>query len=156
MKTNIGIPDKNRQQTADILSIVLADEHVLYMKTRNAHWNVRGRDFHAMHLFFESQYKELEGVIDEVAERIKSIGYDAPGSLAAMLKLTKLKELSGDDRDSVTFIKALLADHETLTRELRKMAEKCQDLGDDGSNDFLIGLLQIHEKMAWMLRASLE
>lgn len=156
MKTNIGISDKNRKQTAELLSIVLADEHVLYMKTRNAHWNVRGRDFHAMHLFFESQYKELEGVIDEVAERIKSIGFDAPGSLAAMLKLTKLKELSGDDRDSASFIKALLADHETLCKDLREKAEKCQDLGDDGSNDFLIGLLQTHEKMAWMLRASLE
>lgn len=156
MKTNIGIPDKNRRQVSERLSILLADEHVLYMKTRNAHWNVRGRDFHAMHLFFETQYKELEGIIDEIAERIKSLGFDAPGSMAAMLKITKLKELTGDDRDSLSFIKALLADHETLTRELRTDAEKCSDLEDEGTNDFLIGLLQIHEKMAWMLRASLE
>jgi len=156
MKTNIGISDKSRKEVVSILSKLLADEYVLYTKTRNAHWNVSGPDFHAMHLFFESQYDQVDESIDEIAERIKSLGHDAPGSLATMLKLTRLKETTGESASSQSLIKGLLADHEAIIRQLRDDAPKCAKLGDDGTNDFLVGLMEEHEKMAWMLRASLS
>lgn len=157
MKTslNTGIPDKARKEIAGILAKLLADEHVLYLKTRNAHWNVVGIDFHAMHLFFESQYGQIEENIDEIAERIRSLGHVSPGSLGEMLKLARLREIPGDRHKSAEFIKALLADHEQIIRQLRDDAPKCAKLGDDGTNDFLVGLMEEHEKMAWMLRASL-
>ena len=156
MKTNIGIADKNREKVCGILSRLLADEYVLQAKTRNAHWNVVGPDFHAMHLFFEEQYTKLAEVIDELAERIRSLGGVAPGSLAAFLKLTRLKELESKLAHSASFVKALLADHETIVREMREGAEVCQKLEDEGTNDFLIGLMEDHEKTAWMLRSTLE
>lgn len=156
MKTNIGIPDKNREKVAALLAPLLADEYVLQAKTRNAHWNVVGPDFHAMHLFFEEQYTKLAQVIDDIAERIRALGAVAPGSLGAFLKLTRLKELDSSLRHSPHFVKTLLADHETLIRAMREAAEDCQKLDDEGTNDFLIGLVQEHEKTAWMLRATLE
>lgn len=156
MKTNIGISDKNREKVSALLAPLLADEYVLQAKTRNAHWNVVGRDFHAMHLFFEEQYTKLAQVIDDIAERIRSLGGTAPGSLGAFLKLSHLKELDSRLEHSPYFVKALLADHETLIREMRAAAEQCQKLDDEGTNDFLIGLVQEHEKTAWMLRATLE
>ncbi len=155
MKTNIGITEKNREDVSALLAKLLADEHVLYMKTRNAHWNVKGPDFHAMHLFFEGQYGQIAEAVDEVAERIRALSVDAPGSLAEMLKLTTLKELHGAADSSLHFIQALLADHESIIRTLRTDQEKAADLGDDGTSDFLVGLMEEHEKMAWMLRASL-
>ncbi|HEY1049294.1 MAG TPA: DNA starvation/stationary phase protection protein [Prosthecobacter sp.] len=155
MKTNIGIPDKNREKVAALLAPLLADEYVLQAKTRNAHWNVVGPDFHAMHLFFEEQYTKLAEVIDEIAERIRMLGGTAPGSLGAFLKLTHLKELDSKLSHSAPFVKALLADHETIIREMRDAAEICQKVEDEGTNDFIIGLIQEHEKTAWMLRATL-
>lgn len=155
MKTNIGIPDKNREKVAALLAPLLADEYVLQAKTRNAHWNVVGPDFHAMHLFFEEQYTKLAEVIDEIAERIRMLGGTAPGSLGAFLKLTHLKELDSKLSHSALFVKALLADHETIIREMRDAAEICQKVEDEGTNDFIIGLIQEHEKTAWMLRATL-
>ncbi len=156
MKTNIGITDKSRKDIAGILAKLLADEYVLYTKSRNAHWNVTGPDFHAMHKFFEEQYDQIEESIDEIAERIRALGHAAPGSLAEMSQLTRLKEMPGTSHGSGKFAAALLADHEQIIRQLRDDAPKCAKLGDDGSNDFLVGLMEEHEKMAWMLRASLS
>jgi starvation-inducible DNA-binding protein len=156
MKTNIGIPDKARKEVAAILAKLLADEYVLYSKTRNAHWNVTGPDFHAMHKFFEEQYDQTDESLDEIAERIRALGHDAPGSLAEMGKLARLKEMPGAGHRSGKFVEALLADHERIIRQLRDDAPKCAKLGDDGTNDFLVGLMEEHEKMAWMLRASLS
>lgn len=153
MKTNIGIPDKARKEIATLLSRLLADEYVLYTKTRNAHWNITGPDFHAMHTFFESQYDQIEESIDEIAERIRALGHDSPGSLAEFIKLARLKEIPGTSRRGSKFIAALLADHEQLIRQFRNDAPQCSKLGDDGTNDFLVGLTEEHEKMAWMLRA---
>jgi len=155
MKPSLGIPDKARKEIAGLLSKLLADAFVLSTKTRNAHWNVVGPDFHAMHLFFEGQYQQLAESIDEIAERIRSLGHNSPGSLAEMLKLARLKELPGATHPSRKWIEALLADHEQAIRQLRDDATKCAKLGDDGTNDFLIGLMERHEKTAWMLRASL-
>lgn len=156
MRTNIGIPDKARKDIAGLLAKLLADEYVLYTKTRNAHWNVTGPDFPAMHSFFESQYDQMEDSIDEIAERIRALGHQSPGSLTEMVRLTRLKELPGENLRSGKFAEALLADHEKMILQLRGDAPKCAKLGDDGTNDFLVGLMEEHEKMAWMLRATLS
>lgn len=156
MKTNIGISDKNRKEVSTLLGKLLADEFVLYTKTRNAHWNVVGPDFHAMHLFFEDQYGKLEGFIDDIAERIRSLANPALGSMKELLAATRLKEEKGELKSSAEFLKLLLQDHEQIIRQIREDAPRCEELGDDGSNDFLVGLLEEHEKMAWMLRSCLS
>lgn len=152
MKT--GLTDRARKQVSGVLAQLLADEHVLAASTRNAHWNVVGPDFHAMHLFFEAQYKELAETIDEIAERIRALDSVAPASLTELTKLARLPEHAGALQTSGKFIGWLLADHEALIVSLRDAAEVAEKAGDDPSNDFIIGLIEMHEKMAWMLRAS--
>lgn len=156
MKTSIGIKEEARQKIAEFLSVILADEHILYTKTRNAHWNVEGSDFHAMHLFFEEQYGELEGVIDEVAERIRQVGHYAPGTLKSFLELTRLTEAKEGKNDSINYIKELLADHESIILHIRENIEWIEDANDNGTADFVIAIMQGHEKQAWMLRAHLK
>jgi starvation-inducible DNA-binding protein len=157
MKTNIGIKEDDRKIVAEQLAKLLADEHVLYIKTRNAHWNVESPDFHSKHLFFEAQYTELEEFIDSVAERIRAIGHYAPATMKSFLQLTHLTEYSERTNDSAGFIKELLEDHESIIEFLRAninpFAEKYHDLG---TSDFITGLMQDHEKMAWMLRSHLK
>ena len=157
MKPNIGIPDADRSGVVEILNAVLADEYVLYTKTRNCHWNVVGERFHGLHKFFEDQYEALNDIVDEVAERARALGGWSGGTLAEFLKRTSLKEQPGEHPDAVTMTKNLLADHESLIRKLRadggKVAETFKDMG---TNDFLPGLLEKHEKMAWMLRSLSE
>lgn len=156
MKTSIGIKEEARQKIAEFLSVILADEHILYTKTRNAHWNVEGSDFHAMHLFFEEQYGELEGVIDEIAERIRQIGHYAPGTLKSFLELTRLTEAKEGKNDSTSYIKELKVDHESIIIHIRENIEWIEDANDNGTADFLIAIMQGHEKQAWMLRAHLK
>ena len=156
MKPNIDIHDNVRAEIAALLSKLLADESILSQKTRSAHWNIVGPDFHAMHGSFESQYRAIEESIDEVAERIRTLGHDAPGSLAEMLRHARLSEIDGAAHDSRTWVSALLTDHESIIIHLRADARVAGQLGDDGTNDFLIGLMQNHEKAAWMLRAGLQ
>lgn len=156
MKPNIDIHDDARAGIVALLSKLLADESILSQKTRSAHWNIVGPDFHAMHGFFEAQYLAIEESIDEVAERIRTLGHDAPGSLAEMLRHARLEEIDGVARDSRKWVGVLLADHESIIVHLRADARVAGQLGDDGTNDFLIGLMQDHEKAAWMLRAGLQ
>src|SRR5258708_35334744 len=113
MRTITGIKKESRQAVSEELVKLLADEFVLYTKTRNAHWNIEGSDFHAMHLFFESQYEQLDDIMDSVAERIRTIGHYAPATLKSFLKLTHLSE-SENKNGSLDFIKELLADHESI------------------------------------------
>ena len=155
MKISIGLDAKQIEDNVKALSVLLADEHILYTKTRNAHWNVEGADFHAMHVFFESQYDELEEIIDEVAERIRQLGQMAPGSLKEFIQLTNLSEKKLSKNDSQSFIKALLEDQESIISYIREAVEKMEDSKDFGTEDFLVGLLEKHEKMAWMLRGHL-
>lgn len=156
MKTEIGIKQNNLGEVAHALNCLLADEHVLYIKTRNAHWNVEGPDFLTKHKFFEEQYKEIEEIIDEVAERVRTIGHYAAGSLASFLELTHLAEDNREKNDSAGFMKILLEDHESIIIHLRENVNKFADEWKDvGSSDFITGLLKTHEKMAWMLRAHL-
>ena len=154
MKTNIGIKEKDRQAVADQLAKLLADEFVLYTKTRNAHWNVEGPDFHAMHIFFESQYEQLDEVMDSVAERIRKIGHYAPGTLTQLLQLTHLTEKSDSKNDSLGFLKELLEDHESIIEFIRGNINPIADkYNDAGTSDFITGLMETHEGMAWMIRA---
>jgi len=157
MKTNIGINQTNLQAVAAELCKLLADEFVLYTKTRNAHWNVEGTDFHSMHVFFESQYEQLDEVMDSVAERIRQLGHYAPATLKSFLSLTHLTEKLGEKNDSLGFIKELLTDHENIIIFLRENINKfASEYGDAGTSDFITGLMEGHEKLAWMLRSHLK
>ena len=157
MKPNIGMSDPDRQSVGTILNTCLADEYVLYTKTRNYHWNVVGPQFNDLHKFFESQYEELDGIVDEVAERGRSLGGKAAGTLAEFSRQTRLTEEPGQHPDAHTMIANLLADHEAVIQSLRADLVTVMDKhGDAGTNDFLTGLMEKHEKMAWMLRAFLD
>jgi starvation-inducible DNA-binding protein len=156
MKNYIGISDENRQAVAVQLTKLLADEYVLYTKTRNAHWNVEGPDFHSMHLFFESQYEQLDEIMDGVAERIRSIGHFAPATLKSFLNLTHLTEVVDSKNDSLTFLKELLEDHLSIIEFIRGNIEPfASKYNDYGSSDYITGLMEQHEKLAWMLKAHL-
>ena len=156
MKTEIGIKQSSLAEVAQALNVLLADENVLYIKTRNAHWNVEGPDFLTMHRFFEEQYKQIEQIIDDIAERIRTIGHYAEASLAGFLALTHLSEEAREKNDSKGYMKILLDAHETIIVHLRENVDRFADEWKDaGSADFITGLLETHEKMAWMLRAHL-
>jgi len=149
MNTQMGISDQNRQVVANELSKLLADEFILYTKTRNAHWNVEGADFHTAHLFFESQYEKLEEITDSVAERIRSIGHYAPATLKNFLSLTHLSELNEQKNDSNGFFQELLNDHESIIIMIRKNITPFADTYlDAGTSDYITGLMEEHEKMA--------
>ncbi len=154
MKPNIGIDDKDRKAVAKILNSVLADEYVLYTKTRNFHWNVESPSFSELHKFFEAQYEELNDIIDEVAERVRQVGEKSVATLKEFISLARLKEQPGKYPGDTQMIKTLLADQESLIRTLRKDLETVnEEHGDMGTSDFLTGLMEQHEKMAWMLRS---
>jgi len=157
MNASIGIAPANLQAVTVQLSKLLADEFLLYTKTRNAHWNVEGTDFHTMHIFFEQQYEQLDETMDSVAERIRQLGHYAPATLQSFLSLTHLTEKLGERNDSMGFIKELLTDHENIIILLRENINKfADDYGDAGTSDFITGLMEEHEKMAWFLRAHLK
>jgi starvation-inducible DNA-binding protein len=157
MHPNIGLVDEARQGVVAMLNTVLADEYVLYTKTRNYQWNVVGLQFNDLHKFFEDQYNALNDIVDTVAERARALGGNAMGTLSEFLKSTRLQEESGDYPEARRMLANLLADHEALIRHLRVDLETCAEKYHDvGTNDFLTGLMEQHEKMAWMLRACLE
>jgi starvation-inducible DNA-binding protein len=156
MKPNIGLRDTDSAAVVEILNRLLADEYVLYTKTRNYHWNVVGPQFNDLHKFFEAQYEAVDGIVDEVAERARSLGGHAWGTLAEFTKATRLREEPGEAPSSKDMLARLLADHEAIVRTLRADLVTVGDKhGDAGTNDFLTGLVEQHEKMAWMLRSFL-
>jgi starvation-inducible DNA-binding protein len=157
MEARIGIKQEHLAEVAKKLSQLLADEFLLYTKTRNAHWNVEGPDFHSMHLFFEEQYGLLDETMDTVAERIRIIGHYAPATLKEYLALTRLTEVRHQKNDSTGFITELLGDHESIIKLLRSDIDRfAADYHDIGTSDFITGLMEQHEKMAWMLRSHLR
>jgi starvation-inducible DNA-binding protein len=157
MKPSIGIPDANRGGVIKLLAPLLADEYVLYTKTRNYHWNVVGPHFNDLHKFFEAQYEELDGFVDDVAERIRQLGGPSPGTLAEFTKAARIKERPGQRPNARGMLTALLADHEAVIKTLRAdLATAMDKFSDAGTSDFLTGLMEKHEKMAWMLRAAAE
>ena len=157
MKANIGIPDKSRDAVGEILNDLLADLHVLNVRTRNYHWNVTGPLFHELHALFEKLYDEQAGQIDEVAERARAIDVVADATLAGFVKRARLKEQPGEVPAAPSMITHLVADYEALIRAVRPQVDACQAAhGDVGTADFLTGLIEAFEKAAWMLRASAE
>jgi starvation-inducible DNA-binding protein len=154
MKATIGIPDKDIEEIVTFLNTLLADEYALYTKTRNAHWNVNGQNFYELHKFFESQYEILDIMIDDIAERVRSLGHYALGSLKDFLSVTHMDEENHDFSNPKQIIQTLTNDHETIIRIIRNdinpVSEKYKDLG---TADFVTGLMEKHEKMAWMLRS---
>ena len=155
MNPNLGLSDRNRAAIVHLLQSLLADAVVLEMKTRNAHWNVTGPHFHHLHELFGEQYEALAEAVDELAERIRALGGRPAATLTEFLKLARLKESPGAHPSADGWLRALLADHEAIIRQLRADAEAIDEKhGDAGTSDFLIGRMEAHEKTAWMLRAS--
>ena len=152
---NIGISTDNSKKVADQLNQVLSDEYVLYTKTLKFHWNIEGRDFHALHIFLEGQYQQLQIIVDAVAERIRKVGHFAFGSMKEFLSNSSLKEHQNDAAVSEGMLSELVDDHEALIRRCRDLIDDFEDKYDDkGSADFITGIMKEHEKMAWMLRSS--
>lgn len=154
MEPNIGIVTKKRKEVAKILNELLADEYVLYTKTLKFHWNVQGIVFHDFHALFKEQYEALFDIADDIAERARTLGEPAFGTMAEFIKHSRLKEEPGKNPDALGMIKNLLTDHETIIRQMRQDIETCQNLGDMGTNNFLTEIMEQHEKKAWMLRAT--
>ncbi len=154
---NIGIEEENREGVIRILNRLLADEYALYTKTRKYHWNVTGPRFQQLHEFFKAQYTELDVIVDDVAERIPQLGGKAVATLEEFAKLSRIKEDTGQYPDADKMLSNLLADHEAIIRSTRIDADACDEKYHDmGTNDFLVGLVEQHEKTAWMIRAHIE
>jgi starvation-inducible DNA-binding protein len=157
MKTNIGLNDETRMEVGQMLNLLLADEYVLYATTRDYHWNVTGPDFRSLHLEFESQYEEVAKWIDDVAERARAIGVGALGNWADLTKAARSSADPGIDLSSEEMLMELLSLHEEMIVQLRADSDSCLErYADSGTADFLTGLMEKHEKAAWMLRAQLE
>jgi starvation-inducible DNA-binding protein len=153
MKPNIGIPDKALKGVVDILSVVLANQVTLYTKTRKFHWNVFGESFMELHKLFEGQYKQIEESIDEVAERISKLGGKTIGTMQEFGKLSIIKEYPGKYLASKEMIHELIKDHEAVIIHLRESVNVClEKYNDAGTTDFLTGLMEEHETIAWTLR----
>ena len=153
IQPNIGLDSDVRRSVVEILNNTLANEAVLTVKTRGAHWNVSGAGFFELYILFDSQYEQLNDISDEIAERARMLGGIAIGSLQEFLKNTRLDEQPGDVPD----IMDLLADHEAAIRFLREDAKKCsEEYEDEGTFELLVSVLRLHEKMAWMLRSYIE
>ncbi|MDX2136455.1 MAG: DNA starvation/stationary phase protection protein [Chloroflexota bacterium] len=155
-KPNIGLPDNARSDVCAILNGRLADVFVLYTKTRNYHWNVTGPRFQPLHEFFEEQYELLDETMDEMAERVRQLGGKAAGSLDQFLRLTQLREDTNGVPTEDQMLTNLLNDHEAIIRQLREDVDFTANCHDAGTSDFLTGIMEQHEKMAWMLRSFLN
>lgn len=155
MEHNAVVKQQHAQKIAEELSHFLADTYVLYLKTQNFHWNVKGPDFYSLHKMFEEQYEELADAVDEIAERIRALGYHTPASFAQYSQLTSIKEERGE-LSAENMIEKLMKDHETLSQHASHMIPKAQKAHDEGTADLLIQRLKAHDKTAWMLRSSLK
>ena len=155
MAIDIGIPKKSRKQIADGLSRLLADTYTLYLKTHNFHWNVTGPMFNTLHLMFEAQYNELALAVDLIAERIRALGFPAPGTYAEYAKLSSIKETAGVP-EATEMIRLLVEGQEAVVRTARKVFPLVDAAHDEPSADLLTQRMQVHEKTAWMLRSLLE
>ncbi len=155
---DIGISDKDRREIATALSKFLADSYTLYLKTHNFHWNVTGPMFNALHNMFEAQYTEQWTALDDIAERIRALGYNAPGSYAEFIKLSTIKEAPGATAapDWREMVRQLVVGNEAVCRSARKAIDVADDADDEPTEDMLIQRLQTHEKYAWMLRSLLQ
>jgi starvation-inducible DNA-binding protein len=152
---NIGIGADERKEIADGLSRLLADTYTLYLKTHNFHWNVTGPMFQTLHLMFETQYNELALAVDLVAERIRALGFPAPGSYREFGKLASIAEAEGVT-DAKAMIRELVEGQEAVIRTARSVFPAAEKVNDQPTADLLTQRMQVHEKTAWMLRSLLE
>jgi len=154
---DLGLSKDNQDGVVKVLNVVLADAHVLYIKLRKYHWNVRGPQFFSLHELFEKQYTAIAEAIDEIAERIVQYGADAPGTLEEFQRDARLKENPGSVPSATTMVSNIVNDHEAMVRNLRDDIEKVgENYEDVGAEDFLTGMLQQHQEYAWMARAMLN
>lgn len=151
---NIGIDEKQRGEIALGLSRLLADTYTLYLKTHNYHWNVTGPMFQTLHLMFETQYTELAEAVDIIAERIRALGFPAPGTYAEFAELSAISEAKGVP-SAEEMIKSLVEGQETVVRTARTVFPAADGAHDEPTADLLTQRMQIHEKTAWMLRSLL-
>lgn len=157
MSIDIGLSPKQLEGSITLLNRVLADEFILYVKVRKYHWNVKGTHFNDLHKFFQSLYEDLDNVVDSVAERVRAVGGDAVGTTAEYVNLTRLPEEPGNYPVAKDMIANLVTLHEIIIKEIRVDVETCQNiLVDAGTADFLTGIMEIHEKSAWMLRSMIS
>jgi len=154
MSVNIGISDKDRKKIAEGLSKLLADTYTLYLKTHNFHWNVTGPMFNTLHLMFETQYTELALAVDSIAERIRALGYPAPGTYKEYARLSSIAEEDGVP-EATEMIRKLVEGQEAVVRTARSIFPLVDAASDEPSADLLTQRMQTHEKTAWMLRSML-
>lgn len=153
MEVNTGIAESARKEIAEGLARLLADTYTLYTKTQGYHWNVTGSMFRSLHLMFEEQYVELRDAVDEVAERIRALGYPAPGSFTMMAGLTSIPDDKGTT-EALEMVRQLAEGHESVIRTARDLLEAAEAGGDVATEDLVTQRIQVHEKTAWMLRAT--
>jgi starvation-inducible DNA-binding protein len=152
---DIGIDDKDRARVADGLARLLADTYSLYLQSHNFHWNVEGPMFNTLHLMFMEQYTELWNALDAIAERIRSLGFPAPGTHKSLSKLTSIEEVDGVP-EAMEMVRLLVKGHEAVARTARDVFPAADKAGDESTADLLTQRLQVHEKTAWMLRSLLK
>jgi starvation-inducible DNA-binding protein len=155
VKIDIGISEANRTKVAEGLSHLLADSYTLYLKTHKFHWNVTGPMFQTLHLMFETQYTELATAVDLVAERIRALGFFAPGSYVEFVKLSSIKESEGVPK-AEEMIRELVQGQEAVVRTARSIFPTAEEANDEATADLLTQRIQLHEKTAWMLRSLLD
>lgn len=154
MEIDIGITEQDRAAIAEGLSRLLADTYTLYLKTHNFHWNVTGPMFNTLHTMFETQYTELATAVDDIAERIRALGFPAPGTYSAYARLSSIKEQEGIP-SADEMIKLLVEGQEAVVRTARGIFPLLEKVSDEPTADLLTQRMQIHEKTAWMLRSLL-
>lgn len=152
---NIGISEQDRNIVADKLKRLLADSYTLYLQTHNFHWNVTGSRFRELHLMFEEHYTELAVAVDDIAERIRTLGVEAPGTYKAFSQLSSIEEVEGVP-EANEMIRILNESHEIVVRTCREALKPAQEAGDESSVALISDRMRIHEKTAWMLRALLD
>lgn len=152
---DIGLEPESREAIAQGLSCLLADTYTLYLKTHNFHWNVTGPMFSTLHLMFEAQYTELALAVDVIAERIRALGYPAPGTYSQYAELTSIPETAGVPK-ATEMIKLLVEGQEAVVRTARSLHPKASESHDEPTADLLTQRMNLHEKNAWMLRSLLE
>ncbi|MYM26867.1 starvation-inducible DNA-binding protein [Duganella sacchari] len=155
IKIDIGLSEKSRATIADGLSGLLADSYTLYLMTHNFHWNVKGPMFNSLHQMFMTQYTEQWAALDQIAERIRALGYPAPGTYAQFAKLATIKEVEGVPA-ALDMVRHLVAAQEATARTARKLLPVVGKADDQPTADLLTQRLDVHEKTAWMLRSLLE
>lgn len=152
---NIGIDEREREAVAATLKHLLADTYTLYLQTHNFHWNVTGRQFRDLHTMFEEHYNELALAVDDIAERVRTLGFVAPGTYRAFSELSSIQEVEGVPK-SEEMVEILKNSHELIVRTCRTALAAAQEANDESSAALISDRMAVHEKTAWMLRALLD